>query len=179
MNDEMNDKLNERLNEQLNDQLNDELEQDLREQLKSREHELDAGTLTRLRQARHHAIATGIPARRSWRTNQWMPVAAAAGIGVLAIAMAIALQPARQALPNGTPQTAEIMPAVEELNGLAPTSDALETALMLAAEAEDLPASSNSETDVSQEDLESLLDLYENLEFYEWLALDDLEGATS
>jgi hypothetical protein len=153
--------------------MNEDLEQKLQNNLRDSEGDIDAATLRRLREARQRATAAANDhARPPWQSN-WIPAAAVASASAIAVFVALSpdpMQPIDNPAVATAPQAQDIPKSVE--------LDAFEASLLMAADVDELlelPA--NEQGGVAETD--ELLDLYENLEFYEWLLLEADEEATS
>ncbi len=157
--------------------MNDKLETELQQQLRAGEEELDAATLAKLHEARQRALEAIKAKPASPWLQGWVPVAAAASVVMLAVLVIFSLrapgdiEPEIKLVDNNEP-AGESQPEEQ------PFAD-FEATMILAAEAEELLQPSADEPAVDGADTDELLDLYENLEFYEWLALEDPEGAAS
>ena len=157
--------------------MNEKLETEVRQQLRASEDELDAATLAKLREARQRALEAVDEKPASNWSQGWVPLAAAASVVMLAVLVAITMRTPGEVEPD-----INMVDNVEPVDAGPVTDQQLEdfeAAIILAAETEDLLKPSVDEAGADADDGEDLLDLYENLEFYEWLAIEDAEEAAS
>ena len=157
--------------------MNDNFENNLQRQLRNSEDGLDAPTAARLHAARNRAVASANSSGNNfWNNNQWLRIGVPATATACAILAAIfvALLPGSQ-----SGQQPDELTVVDASDTDAPMDEQslldFETSLLLAAEADEFIKLSTDEQNINPEGTQELLDLYENLEFYEWLALEELE----
>ena len=156
--------------------MNDKFENNLQQKLRDSEDSLDAPTAARLHAARNRALEAASSTGNSlWNHNPWLrigiPVTATACAIVAAVFVALPLQqPGQQADEIAVADTSNSDPVIEEQSLLE-----FEASLLLAAETDGVINPSADEQNTASEETQELLDLYENLEFYEWLALEELE----
>ena len=156
--------------------MNDKLETELQQQLRASEAELDAATRTKLREARQRATAEAEHAGTPW-LQSWLPVTATASVVMLAIVVVVTIRTPGEGEPDVNMANID-EPEVE--NPLTePSITEFEAAMVLAAETDELLQPQSDEPGDESGDAGELLDLYEHLEFYEWLALEDPEEASS
>jgi hypothetical protein len=161
--------------------MNDDFEKNLQQKLRNGEDGLDAPTAARLHAARNRAVESASGSQNMfWNNSQWLrfglPATATACAILAAIFVALPLvqepgqEPGQQADELTIADSSGSDSNMDELSLLE-----FEASLLLAAEADGLIKPSADEQNISPEETQELLDLYENLEFYEWLALEEME----
>jgi hypothetical protein len=160
--------------------MTDEFENELQTKLRASEAELDAPTLAQLHAARNRALGEKDVSRATpWLTG-WLPVAAAASVAALAVWVVIA--------PETTAPTTDSSPATamarpnddrdDDQNNEQFIGD-LETSLLFVAAADVLLDTDSSDGGAGEPNDEEMLELLENLEFYEWLTAEEMEEQVS
>ncbi len=128
--------------------MSNDLETQLQEQLRSSEDHLDAPMLARLHAARNRALDAGSGHREPrWRGN-WLTATAAAGAAAIALVVAV-----RQPADTGQLAAAEF-----------------ESTLLAAAGNNEIISPVTDEPVNGGGNADEMLDLLENLDFYEWLS---------
>jgi hypothetical protein len=168
--------------------MTDEFENELQTKLRASEAELDAPTLAKLHAARNRALGEKDVSRATpWLTG-WLPVAAAASVAALAVWVVIAPETTAPTT-DSSPATAMARPNDDrdddqdndqnnEQNNEQFIGD-LETSLLFVAEADVLLDTDSSDGGASEPNDEEMLELLENLEFYEWLTAEEMEEQVS
>jgi len=154
----------------------DPLTDKLQQQLRNSELELDAPTQAKLHAARNRAVAASNSREINW--SGWTSAAVAACVTAVAIYIALDVGVTPELSVQPTPETAQTTPELSNDPFQDASLEDFEISLLMAAEGDELLEPLSEETS-TRSDSDELLDLYENLEFYEWLAYEDLEESAS